>query len=322
MIYLNSREITEVVSCDQMMDAVEQAMGIYEDKSYIMPERMHVPCGDGNILLLMPCVAGDYMVTKMLTLYPENRKVEKPVIQATVMLSDSRTGTPLAIMDGGTVTAMRTGAVGGSSIRHLAKTDARSIGVIGCGVQGYYQLKYGCCARDIQEITLFDMNLANATSLLEKLQSDYPEIIIKTAESAEELARDSDIVITTTTARVPVFQDRAELFAGKHLIAVGSFEPDVREFPNALFTQTASVWVDIDFAREESGEILIPLRDGLLREEQIVTLGQFIRSGKKPDRGVSGTTFFKTVGMALFDLAAAQLIYECSKEHGIGTELI
>ena len=171
MIYLNSREITEVVSCDQMMDAVEQAMGIYEDKSYIMPERMHVPCGDGNILLLMPCVAGDYMVTKMLTLYPENRKVEKPVIQATVMLSDSRTGTPLAIMDGGTVTAMRTGAVGGSSIRHLAKTDARSVGVIGCGVQGYYQLKYGCCARDIREITLFDMNLANATSLLEKLQS-------------------------------------------------------------------------------------------------------------------------------------------------------
>lgn len=321
MLYLNRSEITEAVSCEQMMDAVERAMGIYEDKSYTMPERMHVPCGDGNILLLMPCIAGDYMVTKMLTLYPENRKFEKPVIQATVMLADSRTGTPLAIMDGGTVTAMRTGAVGGSSIRHLAETDARSIGLIGCGVQGYYQLKYGCCARDIREITLFDMNSANATSLLEKLRTEYPEILIKKAESAEELACVSDIVITATTARVPVFQDRAELFAGKHLIAVGSFEPDVREFPDALFTHTSTVWVDIDFAKEESGEILVPLRDGLLKDEQIVTLGQFIRSGKEPDRGLSGTTFFKTVGMALFDLAAAQLIYECSKEHGIGTEL-
>ena len=321
MLYLNSREIIEAVSCDQMMDAVEQAMGTYEDKSYTMPERMHVPCGEGNILLLMPCIAGDYMVTKMLTLYPENRKAEKPVIQATVMLADSRTGTPLAIMDGGTITAMRTGAVGGSSIRHLAKRDAQSIGVVGCGVQGFYQLKYGCCARDIQEITLFDMNSDNAISLSERLQSDYPDMAIKIAESAEELAYKSDIVITTTTARTPVFPDRAELFAGKHLIAVGSFEPGVREYPNALFTQTSTVWVDIEFAKEESGEILVPLRDGLLRDEQIVTLGQFIRSGEKPDRGISGTTFFKTVGMALFDLAAARLIYESSKKRGIGTEL-
>lgn len=321
MLYLNSREITQAVSCDQMMDAVEQAMGIYEDKSFTMPERMNIPCGDSNILLLMPCIAGNYMVTKMLTLYPENRKVDKPVIQATVMLADSGTGTPLAIMDGGTITAMRTGAVGGSSIRHLAKKDAQSIGVIGCGVQGFYQIKYGCCARDIREIILFDMNSANAISLSEKLQSDYPDIRIKTAESVEELTYKSDVVITTTTARTPVFPDSAELFAGKHFIAVGSFEPDVREYPDALFTHTSSVWVDIDFAKEESGEILVPLRDGLLREEQIITLGQFIRSGKKPDRGLSGTTFFKTVGMALFDLAAAQLIYECSKEHGLGTEL-
>ena len=138
MLYLNSAEIKTAVTCDQMMDAVEQAMGLYEDNNYIMPERMNIPCGNNNILLLMPCVAGDYMVTKVLTLCPGNRKVEKPVIQATVMLADSGTGTPLAIMDGGAVTAMRTGAVGGSSIRHLAKSDAQSIGLIGCGVQGFY----------------------------------------------------------------------------------------------------------------------------------------------------------------------------------------
>ncbi|MCK5515240.1 MAG: hypothetical protein KAI39_00090, partial [Desulfobulbaceae bacterium] len=164
-------------------------------------------------------------------------------------------------------------------------------------------------------------NVESSAALSAKLQSDFPEIKVTIAETIEGLIDHSDIVITTTTARSPVFPDRPEIFAGKHCIAVGSFEPDVREYPDALFTQTSAVWVDIDYAKEESGEILAPLAKGLLRDEQIITLGQFIRSGEKPDRGENGTTFFKTVGMALFDLAAARLIYECSKERGIGAVL-
>lgn len=321
MLYLNSHSIISAVTCDQMMDAVEQAMDIYENKAYIMPERMNVPCGDGNILLLMPCIAGEYMVTKVLTLYPGNRIIEKPVIQATVILADSRTGSPLATLDGATITAMRTGAVGGSSIRHLARPEANSIGLIGCGVQGFYQLKYGCAARNIRKITLFDRSSGNTKSLRDKLKSEFSDIEIEVAQSVEELVGESEIVVTATTARASVFPDNKELFTGKHFIAVGSFEPDVREYPDALFRQTSKIWVDIDYAKEESGEILIPLRENLLKEEQIATLGQFIRSGEKPDRGKSGTTFFKTVGMALFDLVAAQLVYECAIDRRIGTVL-
>ena len=318
MLYLNSQAITTVVTCDEMMDAVDQAMEAYEAKAYTMPERMNEPCGVGNILLLVPCIAGDYMVTKVLTLYPDNRAVEKPVIQATVMLADSRTGTPLAIMEGGTITAMRTGAVSGSSIRHLAKKEADSVGLVGCGVQGFYQLKYACAARNIRKMSLFDMSLENILFLSEKLKSDYPDIEIITAESTEKLIDESDIIITATTARNPVLPDIPELFAGKHFIAVGSFEPEVREYPDAVFKQSSQVWVDIDYAKEESGEILIPLKEGILKEEQILTLGRFIRSGAEPDKGESGTTFFKTVGMALFDLAAAQVIYESAKDRGMG----
>ena len=242
MLYLNSQAITTVVTCDEMMDAVDQAMEAYEAKAYTMPERMNEPCGVGNILLLVPCIAGDYMVTKVLTLYPDNRAVEKPVIQATVMLADSRTGTPLAIMEGGTITAMRTGAVSGSSIRHLAKKEADSVGLVGCGVQGFYQLKYACAARNIRKMSLFDMSLENILFLSEKLKSDYPDIEIITAESTEKLIDESDIIITATTARNPVLPDIPELFAGKHFIAVGSFEPEVREYPDAVFKQSSQVW--------------------------------------------------------------------------------
>jgi len=321
MLYLNSNEIISAVTCDQMMDAVERAMRIYEDKTYTMPERMNVPCGNENILLLMPCIAGDYIATKTLTLYPENRKVAKPVIQATVMLADRSNGTPLAVMDGGTITALRTGAVGGSSIRHLARKDAQSIGLVGCGVQGFYQLKHGFEARDIREVSLFDMSPGSSEQLSEKINIDYPHIKVNIAETVEELVYASDIVITATTARMPVFPDTADLFAGKHCIAVGSFEADVREYPDAVFRQLSRVWVDIDYAKEESGEILVPLSEGLIKGEQIETLGQLIRSGKEPDRGPSGTTFFKTVGMGLFDLEAARLVYECALELGLGTEL-
>jgi len=321
MLYLDSNAIVSAVTCDEMMDAVEEAMEIYENNAYIMPERMNISCGADNILLLMPCIAGDFMVTKMLTLFPDNRKFNKPVIQAMVTLADSKTGTPLAIMDGGVITAMRTGAVGGSSIRHLASPDAESIGLVGCGVQGLFQLKYACVARNIKKVTLFDKNPDNISVLTQNLRFEYSDIEINTATTVAELLNESDIIITATTARTPVLPDKPEFFTGKHCIAVGSFEPDVREFPDAVFTQSSQVWVDIDYAKEESGEILIPLREKILKEEQIVTLAKFIRSGIKIDREQKETTFFKTVGMALFDLAAAQLVYKRAKERGIGSVL-
>ncbi|MBW1635706.1 MAG: ornithine cyclodeaminase family protein [Deltaproteobacteria bacterium] len=321
MLYLNNAAVSSAVTCDQMMDAVERAMVIYEEKKYTMPERMNVSCGDGNILLLMPCISGDYMVSKILTLYPGNRKIAKPVIQATVTLMDSRTGTVLAIMDGGTITALRTGAVGGTSIRHLARTDASSVGLAGCGVQGYHQLKYACAARGIRKITLFDRNSANVSLLTEKLKADKLNVEISRVVSAEELITVSDIIITATTSREPVLPDKADLYKGKHFIAVGSFEPSVREYPDAIFKQINRVWVDIDYAREESGEILIPLKKGIISGKEIFSLGQLIRSGGEADSGETGTTFFKTVGMALFDLVAAQLVYECSRDRGAGTLL-
>jgi len=321
MLYIDKKTIDSAVTCDQMMDAVERAMVIYEEKRYIMPERMNMSCGDGNILLLMPCVAGDYMVTKILTLYPGNRMIGKPVIQATVNLMDSKTGTVLAVLDGGTVTAMRTGAVGGTSIRHLADPEANSVGLVGCGVQGYYQLKYACAARNIKKITLLDKTPGNILSLTEKLRSDKVDIEIKSAASAEELIHASDIIITATTAREPVLPDDVGLYKDKHCIAVGSFEADVREYPDAVFNGTGQVWVDIDYASEESGEILIPLKKGIVKKEQIISLGQLLRSKGEVDRGETGTTFFKTVGMALFDLVAAQLVYECSRDCSMGTLL-
>ena len=321
MRYLNARETMRALPQEGVMDAVEQALCTYEARTYVMPDRMAVDCGEGNLLLLMPCVAMGNLSTKLVTVYPGNKARTRPVIEGLVVLSDQSTGEILALLDGKTVTAMRTGAVTGVSIRHLARADARTVGLVGCGVQGYYQLLYACAAREIERVTLFDAVAAAIPPLIERLRSALPGMPIEVAESAAALLRASDIVITATTARQPVLPDEAGLFEGKHCVAIGSFQPEVREYPDSLFSRVARVWVDIDFAKEESGELIIPMRHGLLREEQIETLGHFILSGRGPERGTYGTTFFKTVGMALFDLTAARLAYANAMGQGLGTEL-
>jgi ornithine cyclodeaminase len=321
MLYLNAQDLMAALSFEGVMGAVEEALRLYESKQFVMPDRMSVDCGGGNLFLLMPSVAADRIATKLVTVYPGNRARGRPVIDGIVVLSDRATGEVLALMDGKTVTAMRTGAVTGLSIRYLAQPGARTAGLVGCGVQGYYQLMYACTAREIDRISLFDVDPAAIPPMVDKLRAALPGIAIETAASAAEVLAESEIVITATTAREPVFPDDPALFEGKHLVAIGSFEPEVREYPDAAMRVVKRVWIDTDYALEESGELIIPLREGLLREDQLETLGHFILSGRPPERGAYGTTMFKTVGMALFDLTTARLAYASARERDLGTEL-
>jgi ornithine cyclodeaminase len=321
MLYMNADHITRALTLKEVMKCVEEALHIYEDRAFVMPERMAVPSGEEDLLLLMPCVAGDHMVTKLVSVYPGNKARGRPVIDGVVVLYDRSTAEVLSLMDAKAITAMRTGAVTGVSVAYLSRPNAHAVGLVGCGVQGYYQLLYACAAREIDQIALYDIEPGAILRLGERLRAALPDVHVQAADSAEELLRVSDIVITATTARKPVFPDDPELFVGKHCVAIGSFEPEVREYPDALFSLVEKVWVDIDFAKEESGELLIPLRKSLLREDQVETLGHFIESGRPPDRGAHGTTFSKSVGMALFDLTTARLAYAKALELGLGTEL-
>ncbi len=321
MIILNQKNILEAVTMNEIMDSVEEALRIYESKDYIMPERVTIDCKDSNSLLLMPCVAKGDIATKILTLFPGNKKYSKPTINGGIMLNDPDTGEILAIMDGKIITALRTGACGGVSVRHHSRKDSESLGIIGCGVQGFYQVIAACSARNIKNVYLYDMFPEGLPAFTDRLKEALPELNVFHSETVNELIEKSDIVITTTTAKDPVIPDDPELLKNKHFVAVGSFQPEVREFTDAIFSLTDKVWVDIDFAKEESGEILIPLEEGTIKEDQIETLGNFINSGREPERGEYGTTFFKTVGMALFDLYAAKAVYEKCREKKIGFEI-
>ena len=154
MEFFDSRTIADIASHAEWIEAMETALRLTTTGKYVMPERMHLDYGE-NTFLIMPCITDEYWATKMVSFCPGNREKERPSIYGTVVFNDTKTGEPLAILDGGILTAMRTAAVTAAGIKYLSPSDSHSLGIIGTGVQGIYQALFACSVRKIDEIMGF-----------------------------------------------------------------------------------------------------------------------------------------------------------------------
>ncbi|RKD27148.1 ornithine cyclodeaminase [Caminicella sporogenes DSM 14501] len=317
MLYLSKKDIFNLVSFDELIDSIELAFRIYEQKSFQMPDRIHLHYRE-NTFLYMPCFTEDIIGTKVLTVFPKNTDKNVPVIQGLMLLNDVETGKPIALIDGASLTAFRTGAVGGVGIKHTAKEDCQSVGLVGAGVQGFYQLLFAAKVRDIKKIYIYDIFEDKLISFKEKLLEKLTDVEINIVNNTRELVEKSEIIITTTTSEKPVLPDDEKLLKGKHFIGIGSYKPNMREFPEALFKLLDEVYIDTDFAAEESGDLVIPLEKNWIKREQIKTFGKLLKDNDIK----SDTTLFKSVGMALFDLVVANVIYSKAAEKGVGQKII
>jgi len=320
MIYLTETDILKAATIDEMLDAIEASLRIYEKKEFHMPQRLHVDHED-NVLLLMPCFTKDYFGTKVITLFPDNPVKNVPVLNGIMVLNDAQTGLPLALLNGPALTAVRTAAVGAVSIRHLAPDNAHAVGIIGAGVQGFYQALAACSARNFTDVYIYDLYPEKASALKDKLSQTLPGVNVHQAARVEVLLERTQVVITVTTSLEPVLPDKEDLLEGRHFVGIGSYKPDVREFPKALFGLLKTVYIDTEHALEESGDIIIPLQNGWLRRDQIMTLGRFLIDNESKSPVRHETTFFKSVGMALFDVCASTLIYEKAIVKGLGQQI-
>ena len=320
MIYLSEKDILESVSIDQVLDCVEEAMLLYETKDFLMPQRMHIT-QDENVLLIMPCFTNAAFGTKLVTLFGDNPKKNLPVLNGIVVLNDAETGIPVALLNGPVLTALRTGAVGGVSIRHLAPQDIRSFGIIGAGVQGFYQAWLASAARDLTDIYVFDLDSEKTSELVSKLAATLADVNIHAAETVEQLLENCQSITTATTSAKPVLPESEELLRGKHFAAIGSYQPHVREIPSTLYTMIDKVYIDTEDALDESGDIIVPLDEGWVTKDQVQTLGGFINNQKQQPQTRNETTFFKSVGMALFDVCVSKLVYDNAIEKGLGQEI-
>ncbi len=308
MNYFDSQTIENIASLHEWVAMMEKALRYsIEPGGYVMPKRMHLDYGDDSFLL-MPCITDEYWVTKLVSFSPGNKSLGRPSIYGTVVLNDTKTGEPLAVMDGSSITAMRTGAVTAVGIRHLSPSGSHSLGIIGTGTQGIWQALFACSERDINEIWAFDQNAENLKHFSEKMKSKYPLIKVIRAADSSEVAMNSDIIISATNSQYPVFPDEKELFTGKTFIGIGSYKPDCREFPEWLFRQVSHIFVDTLDGKKESGDLIAPVKNNWIAENEIFSIGTLLAGDIVPTP--DSTRLFKTVGFALLDLFAAKLVYE------------
>lgn len=321
MRFLSRDDIKKCMGLDECITAMEKAYRIFYDNSFFMPHRPCIENGK-NTLLYMPCFIDECFGTKSLTLFPDNPAKGHPMIDGIVVLNDKDNGETKSIMPASFLTALRTGANTGVMLKHLAPKTAATCGIVGAGVQGVFQTAFACKVRDIKTVFVYDPYLKNfdkfCADVLELIDTK-PDFVL--CSDVTELMQKSDIILTATTSNTPVYPDDEALFRGKTVVAIGSYKPDCRECPDALLRICDNIYVDLDFAKEESGELLIPLKNGIITDSDVLQISDVLYDDKLKCHTPGKTIFIKTVGMALFDVVCGNEIYKKAVENGIGTEL-
>ncbi len=317
MLILRGNLLKEMIPPPEVIQAVENAMLLYEGDNYQMPPRMHAE-HEGNVLLLMPSFIKSAFGTKIITIFHGNLSRGEAVIQGIMLLNDAVTGTPLAMMDASVLTGLRTGAISAAGIRYLADPGVRSLGIIGAGTQAWYQAVMASQVRSFDRIYISDLDRERAEKLAASLAPVLDAELMVMATN-EDLVRASQVVITATTSAHPVITSDKEILAGKTFVGIGSFKPAMREMPEALFHLVDRVYVDSRQAIQESGDLIYAIKTGLIAEEKIFTLGRLINQSIRPSQ--QATVFFKSVGMALYDLLVAEKIYSLARSKGAGIEI-
>ncbi|MCL1975728.1 MAG: ornithine cyclodeaminase family protein [Firmicutes bacterium] len=322
MIFLNHEDILKTMTRLELIDKIEEAFDIIRQGDYYMPNRISVVHKNKN-LLFMPCFSGQAIGAKVLSVFPENARIGKPMIHGLMVLNDNESGEISALIDGQALTAERTGAVGGAAIRSLCPRDVENLGIIGAGVQGYTQALYACTVRNIKNIYFYDAYKKDYSDYLcALLQELNREVKIRVCASAEELLNLSQLVITATNAEEPVLPNETRLLAGKTYIALGSYMPDMRELPDALWQLVAQVYTELPFACEESGDLCQPLASGILKRENIYYMGDHLAQHiPSPSISDGKTRCFKSVGVGLVDLICAKAIYTKALDRHIGKQI-
>ncbi|CAN5844695.1 ornithine cyclodeaminase family protein [soil metagenome] len=278
-----------------------------------------------SALLMMPgyVPANAALGFKMVSFFSGNPKRGLPTIHALVCLIDHETGEPLGIMEGGFVTALRTGAVSGAATDLLARAESKTVTVIGAGVQGVTQAVAVCSVRPIERVIAVDINDETLARFRETVEKDWPEIagMVETTSEVSRAVQAADVICTATTSKKAVLND-ADLKPGAHINAIGAFTPDMQEIPMETVGRAHIVVDSHDAAMAEAGDLLKAIEAGVIEEDDLRReLGMLVADaslGRSDDEQI---TFFKSVGNAVQDVVVARYAVDQARQRGIGQQV-
>lgn len=320
---LSQEDVKRALPMNEAIEAVKDAFEQLSADKADVPLRtsLDVPRHNG-VTLFMPAYLSDddAMAMKLVSVFNDNPGKGLPLIHALVIAVDAETGAPEAVMDGTYLTALRTGAASGAATELLARPESHVAAIFGAGTQGRTQLEAVCAVRPMEEARVYDIDRAQAEAFASDL-GDRLGLPVEAAETPAAALHKADVVCTATTSSRPVFDD-ADVQPGTHINAVGAYTPEMQEIPPDTVLRAKVVIDHHEAALAEAGDLLIPMDQGLISAVHIhAELGEIV-AGTRPGRATAEeVTLFKSVGVAVQDVAAAGAVLEAAHTVGLGTEV-
>lgn len=317
MNYFSKEDMQKLVNINEIIDSNEEALKIYSSKMSVIPLRTNVDVAPHNgQSLYMPGYAKgeniEALGQKIVCVYPDNpQKYQLPSVPATMLLQDPKTGVVKCLMDGTYLTQLRTGALSGLATKYLSRKDSQKLLQVGVGGQSETQIDAVLAVREIKEVYLFDMFMDKCRNFAQDMAKKYPHVTFYPVENPNDVLEEMDIITLVTTSKTPVI-DGNHVKAGTHINSVGSYTPQMQETPVEVLQKADKIYFDTyEGVMEESGDVIIPIKNGQFNQERITgELGEYLL-GKIPGREFDEEiTWFKTTGSAVLDIIAAEKIYQ------------
>jgi alanine dehydrogenase len=323
-VLLTEQDVRIVLSMPDLIEAMERALAGFSSREVAQPLRSVIEIGLQRAFVgVMPAFIPEpaALGTKVVSVFGSNTAVGLPTHLATIVLLDPMTGELLSIMDGRFITEARTAAVSAVSVRHLARRDASRLAIIGSGVQARSHLEAIALVRDLREVRVWSRSLDNRTAFAREMRSRV-NAPVTVASSAEDAVNGADLIVLATSSREPVVRSEW-IVDGAHVCAVGACRPDQREMDTEL-VRRGRIFVDSRTgALAEAGDIVIPMKAGTFDETRLAgELGEVVVGTVAGRTSPSEVTVFKSLGMAVEDVAAAHLAYIKAVERGLGRGIV
>lgn len=320
---LTAEDVRRALPMREAVEGMKQAYAQLSSGKADVPLRGRVAIAPHEATTLtMPAYLqeSEALAVKIVSVFPHNSQRQESVIYGAVLVLDAQSGRPLALLNGGTLTAIRTGAGAGAATDVLARDDAKIAAIIGSGVQARTQLEAVCAVRTIVEVRVFSPNQEHATAFAAEMrgQGAIPAVV-QVVDAVETAVRGADIICAATTSSTPVFSGE-DVAPGTHINGVGSYTAKMQEVDVETIRKALVVVDNVEAVLDEAGDLIIPIQQGQFSKAQIAAeLGEII-AGSKPGRlDANQITFFKSVGNAAQDAIAAQIALRNAEKLGLGT---
>jgi alanine dehydrogenase len=321
MLILDKKDLETLLTIEEVLEALETGFRELKEGRCVVPVRFHLGIEEfqGQFLFMPAYLSGlKQSGTKIVSVFPQNTLKRKPTIFAAYLLSDPTSGELLALVEGATLTGIRTGGASALATRYLSREDPRVLGVIGTGFQATFQVRAIRAVRPIEEVWAYDIDSMKLDGFCKNLVSFIP---VRPSMNPAEVVKKADILVTSTTSNSPVFSGN-DLRPGTHINAIGAFRPTMREVDEETILKATIVMDTYEGCLSEAGDLLIPIQEGKLKREAIHgDLAEIITGRKRGRRSPEEITLFKSVGFAMEDVVVAHRAYEKAIQEGKGQQI-